>query len=62
MPDYTKRKTQDIRKYNVIGKICHELDHLYDYAISLISKSKTHNLWYKKELLRGIIKELILQL
>ncbi len=62
MSDYTKRKTQDIRKYNIIGKICHELDHLYDYALKLIPKNMTHDLGYKKELLKGIIEELILQL
>lgn len=48
------------RKQNVIAKICHELDHLYDYANSLIPKGITHKLGYKKELVKGIIEELIL--
>lgn len=53
-------KEELARKNNVIAKICHELDHLYDYANSLIPKSITHDLGYKKELLKGIIEELIL--
>ncbi|KKM00463.1 hypothetical protein LCGC14_1804220 [marine sediment metagenome] len=53
-------KEQLARKNNVISKICHELDHLYDYANSLIPKGITHNLGYKKELVKGIIEELIL--
>ena len=62
MPDYVKRKTQDIRKYNVIGKICHELDVLYKYANSLIPQHITHDLGYKKELVKKLIEELILEL
>jgi len=54
------QKEQLIKKNNVIAKICHELDHLYDYANSLIPKSIIHDLGYKKELLKGIIEELIL--
>ncbi len=48
------------RNTNVIAKICHELDHLYDYANSLIPKNITHDLGYKKELLKIIIEDLIL--
>lgn len=48
------------RKNNVIYKICYELDVLYNYANSLIPKSITHDLGYKKELVKGIIEELIL--
>ena len=48
------------RKHNVIAKICTELDHLYNYAKSLIPNNITHDLGYKKELLKGIIEELIL--
>lgn len=51
---------QITRKTNVIAKICTELDHLYNYANSLIPKTITHDLAYKKELLKGIIEELIL--
>ena len=53
-------KEELARKNNVIAKICYELDHLYYYAISLIPKSITHDLGYKKELLKGIIEDLIL--
>ena len=55
-------KTQDIRKYNVISKICYELDVLYKFAEELIPKDITHDLGYKKELVKGIIEELILAL
>jgi len=48
------------RRINVIAKICHELDHLYDYANNLIPKDITHDLGHKKELLKGIIEDLIL--
>lgn len=53
-------KEQLIRKNNVIAKLCHELEHLYNYANSLIPKDITHDLGYKKELLKGIIEDLIL--
>lgn len=49
-----------VKKNNVIVKICYELDHLYYYAISLIPENITHDLGHKKELLKGIIEELIL--
>jgi hypothetical protein len=48
------------RKYNVIAKLCAELDHLYNYANSLIPKDITHDLGYKKELLKEYIEELIM--
>jgi len=62
MPNYVKRKTQDIRKYNMISKICYELDVLYKYAEELIPKDITHDLGYKKELEKKLIEDLILQL
>ena len=43
----------------VVQKICEEIDSLYDYANSLIPKDKTHNLGYKKELVKGLVEELI---
>ena len=52
----------EIRKTNVIAKICHELDHLYFYAKGLIPKDITHDLGHKKELLKEIIEELITEI
>ena len=49
-----------VKKNNVIDKICHELDHLYYFAISLLPENITHDLGHKKELLKGIIEDLIL--
>jgi len=43
----------------VIQKICEEIDSLYDYANSLIPKDITHSLGYKKELVKGLVEELI---
>lgn len=43
----------------VIQKICEEIDYLYEYANSLIPKDNTHNLGYKKELVKELVEELI---
>ncbi|KKN33331.1 hypothetical protein LCGC14_0804740 [marine sediment metagenome] len=55
-----KKKRTIEKKNNVIAKLCTELDHLYFYAKKLIPKNITHDLGHKKELLKGIIEELIL--
>lgn len=46
----------------IVQKICEEIDSLYDYANSLIPKDIVHNLGYKKELVKGLVEELITML
>jgi hypothetical protein len=44
---------------DVIAHICREIDALYVHAMALIPPNKTHDLGYNKELVKGIVEELI---
>lgn len=44
---------------DVVAIICREIDALYVQALALIPSDKEHTLGYNKELVKGIVEDLI---